>query len=34
VVNEKIYNPDMRIKAKILKSTIKDIVMKYNINLD
>ena len=32
-VNEKINNSDLRIKAKILKSAIKDIVVKSSINM-
>jgi len=32
IVSEKIDNSDMKLKAKILKSTIKDIIVKSNIN--
>jgi len=34
IVSGKIDNPDMKSKAKILKSTIKDIAIKFNINMD
>lgn len=34
IVSEKIDNSDMKSKAKILKSTIKDITVKSNINMD
>ena len=32
IMSEKIDNSDMKLKAKILKSTIKDIIVKSNIN--
>ena len=34
IVSEKIDNSDLKSKAKILKSTIKDITVKSNINMD
>lgn len=34
IVSEKIDNSDMKSKAKILRSTIKDISVKSNINMD
>ena len=34
IVSEKIDKSDMKVKAKILKSTIKDIAVRYNINMD
>ncbi len=32
IVSEKIDNSDMKLKAKVLKLTIKDIIVKSNIN--
>ena len=34
IVSEKIDNSDIKSKAKILKSTIKDMAVRYNINMD
>ena len=34
IVSEKLDNSDMKLKAKILKSTIKDMAVKSNINMD
>jgi hypothetical protein len=34
IVSEKIDNSDMKLKAKIFKSTIKDITVKSNVNMD
>ena len=33
IVSEKIDNSDLKLKAKILKSIIKDIAVRYNINM-
>jgi len=34
IAREKINNSDLKAKAKIMKSAIKDIAVKYNVNMD